>query len=242
MDGTTEPLLAVVGHPIAGNPSQFALERAVSSLGLDWRILSFDVPPCDIPAALNGFAVTGIAGVLVDRNVCEAASAWYVEKTGFEGLFIDCLVRGEEGQFVGSDERRSWLLDRLNEKESGTRLCFGNCGPQTEWDSKALGTEKIAGNVKPDTIEAASVILVVDDLSGPPELEIDEWPENDGSTVVIELSTRHPLQNRIKEMGYRVLSESDLQIGVLQRSVDKWSRQRVDPSVIRDAVEEYLGV
>jgi len=242
MDGTTEPLLAVVGHPIAGNPSQFALERAISSLGLDWRVLSFDVPPGDISAALNGFLVTGIAGVLVVSSVREAASAWYVEKTGFEGIAIDCLVRGDEGQFVGSDERRAWLLDQLAEKENSTRLCFGNCGAQTEWDAKFLGTEKIAGNIKSDTIEAADVILVVDDLSGPPELELDEWPVNDGSTVVIELSTRHPLQNHIKELGYRVLTESDLQIGVLQRSVDKWSRQHVDPAVIRDAVEEYLGV
>ena len=242
MDGTTEPLLAVVGHPIAGNPSQFALERAVSSLGLDWRVLSFDVPSGDIAAALNGFSVIGIAGVLVDSSIREAASAWYVEKTGFEGVSIDCLVRDEDGQFVGSDERRSWILDQLAEKENSMRLCFGNCGEKTAWDLQSLRAEKIAGDVKPDMIEAADVILVVDDLSGPPELEIDEWPANDGSTVVLELSTHHPLQDRIRELGYRVLTESDLQIGVLQRSVEKWSSQQVDPAVIRDAVEEYLGV
>ena len=102
--------------------------------------------------------------------------------------------------------------------------------------------ELVSGNVKPETIEAAQAILVLDDLSGPPELELDEWPANDGSTVVIDLSNCHPLQSRIKELGYQVLTDCDSQIGVLKRAVQKWSARQVDAAVIRDAVEEYLGV
>lgn len=242
MDGTTEPLLAVIGNPIAGNPSQFALERAIASLGLDWRVLSFDVPPEDIAAALNGFAVTGICGVLLDSSVKEAASKWYAERIGSEGGAIDCLVRGEDGQFTGGDERSVWVQDQLALKTEGDKLCFGNCGANSPWDAKLLGVEKVSGNVKSEMIEAAQAILVLDDLSGPPELELDEWPENDGSSVVIDLSTSHPLQDSISELGYQVLTESDLLVGVLQRAVEKWSAQRVDATVIRDAVEEYLGV
>ena len=48
MDGTTEPIIAVIGHPIAGNPSQLALERALRAMDLDWRVLSFDVKPDDM--------------------------------------------------------------------------------------------------------------------------------------------------------------------------------------------------
>jgi len=103
MDGTTEPLLTVIGNPIAGNPSQFALERAIGALRLDWRVLSFDVPPENIAAALNGFSVTGISGVLIDPSVRQAASAWYAEQIGIEGVAIDCLDRGENGRFTGSE-------------------------------------------------------------------------------------------------------------------------------------------
>ncbi len=242
MDGTTEPLLAVIGNPIAGNPSQFALERAIVSLGLDWRVLSFDVPPGDIAAALDGFAVTGICGVLIDFSVKEAASKWYAERIGAEAAAIDCLVRGEDGQFVGYDERYLWVKEQLASKIEGKRLCFGHCGANSPWNVDLLGVEKISGNVKPETIAAAEVILVVDDLSGPPELELDEWPENDGSSVVIDLSTCHPLQDSISELGYQLLNESDLFVGILQAAVEKWSAKQVDPTVIRDAVEEYLGV
>lgn len=242
MDGTTEPLLAVIGNPIAGNPSQFALERAIASLELDWRVLSFDVPPGDISAALDGFAVTGICGVLIDPSVKESASKWYAERIGSEEATIDCLVRGENGQFIGCDERHLWVKEQLASKTQGDRLCFGHCGANSPWDVDLLGVEKVSGNVKPETIEAAQAILVVDDLSGPPELELDEWPENDGSTVVIDLSTCHPLQDSISELGYQLLTDSDLFVGVLKRAVEKWSAKQVDPTVIRDAVEEYLGV
>ena len=242
MDGTTEPLLAVIGNPIAGNPSQFALERAISSLGLDWRVLSFDVPPDDIAAALEGFAVTGICGVLVDLSVKDAASKWYAKRIGSGAASIDCLVRGEDGQFIGFDERYLWVKEQIMAKTEGDRLCFGHCGANSPWNVDLLGVEQISGNVKPETIEAAQAILVLDDLSGPPELELDEWPENDGSSVVIDLSTCHPLQDSISELGYQVLNESDLFVGVLKRAVEKWAAKQVDPVVIRDAVEEYLGV
>lgn len=242
MDGTTEPLLAVIGNPIAGNPSQFALERAIASLGLDWRVLSFDVPPEDIAAALNGFAVTGICGVLFDPSVEQAASNWYAEYIGSEQVAIDCLVRGDDGKFIGCNESHVWVKEQLSAKPDGARLCFGNCGAGSPWDVNLLGVEKVSGNVNPEKIEGARAILVVDDLSGPPELELDEWPENDGSTVVVDLSTSHPLQDSICDLGYQLLTKSDLFIGVLKRALEKWSARQVDPNVIRDAVEEYLGV
>ena len=59
---------------------------------------------------------------------------------------------------------------------------------------------------------------------------------------MIDLSTCHPLQDSISELGYQLLTDSDLFVGVLKRAVEKWSAKQVDPTVIRDAVEEYLGV
>ncbi len=96
MDGTTEPIIVVIGHPIAGNPSQFALERALRAMKLDWRVLSFDVKPEDVAAALEGFSVTGIAGVLIDPSVAAPASQWYADRTSSDFAIIDCLCRDDE--------------------------------------------------------------------------------------------------------------------------------------------------
>ncbi|KAA1258870.1 hypothetical protein LF1_13940 [Rubripirellula obstinata] len=76
-DGTTEPIIAIIGHPIAGNPSQLAIERSLHALGLEWRVLSFDVTPENVAKALDGFSVTGIAGVMIATNLQDAAAKWY---------------------------------------------------------------------------------------------------------------------------------------------------------------------
>lgn len=78
-DGTTEPIIAIIGHPIAGNPSQLAIERSLLSLGMEWRVLSFDVQPQDVAKALDGFAVTGIAGVMIAPTLQQAAGQWFAQ-------------------------------------------------------------------------------------------------------------------------------------------------------------------
>ena len=242
MDDTTEPLIVVIGHPIAGNPSQFAMEKALRSLGLDWRVLSFDVLPENIAAALEGFAATGITGVLIDRSVVEPATEWYARKTDVDPDPVDCLTLGKDRLFVGTNERLNWVLDQITTLPREKCFCFGNCAPGAEWSAKLLGAERIAGNVSAKQIESADAILLVDDLSGAPELELDEWPKNDGSTVVIDLTSGHPKQSRISQLGYRVLTKTDHQIGVLERVLVRWTAHKPTGDVIRDAVEEYLGV
>lgn len=76
MEAATEPLLVVIDRPVAGNPAQFAIESALRAMQLDWRVLSFDVPPEDVAAALEGFRVTGIAGVLIGPALQAAAAHW----------------------------------------------------------------------------------------------------------------------------------------------------------------------
>ncbi len=76
MDRTTEPVIAVLGNPIAGNAAQFALQRALSSMQLDWRVLSFNVLPANLSVALDGLQVLGVEGVLIDENLANAGMEW----------------------------------------------------------------------------------------------------------------------------------------------------------------------
>ena len=81
MDRTTEPVIAVLGHPIAGNASQFALERAFAAMQLDWRVLSFDVKSANLQMALDGLDVLGVEGVLIDPSLSDAARQWAQAKS-----------------------------------------------------------------------------------------------------------------------------------------------------------------
>lgn len=81
MDRATEPVLVVLGHPIAGNPAQFAMERALAAMKLDWRVLSFDVLPSRLHVALEGLDALGVEGVLFAPNLLRAAAQWAVTQT-----------------------------------------------------------------------------------------------------------------------------------------------------------------
>src|SRR5687767_2152187 len=51
-----------MGQPIAGNPTQFMMERAFEANGLDWRYLTFEVPPELLPDAVRGMRAMGFLG------------------------------------------------------------------------------------------------------------------------------------------------------------------------------------
>lgn len=95
MDGFTESIVIVLGHPVGGNPSQFAIEKGLASIDLDWRVLSLDVEPADLPAAIEGFRVTGIHAVWLDSELAEDG--------------IDGYVRTED-QWQPFEVRDAWRL------------------------------------------------------------------------------------------------------------------------------------
>jgi len=68
--------VAVIGHPVAGNPTQFALECGLSYAGVDCRVLSFDVSEDRSDAALSGLAALHFTGVWVDASCRQAVRSW----------------------------------------------------------------------------------------------------------------------------------------------------------------------
>ena len=40
-----QEIVAVFGQPVAGNPTQYMMEKAFAQLGLDWRYLTLEVAP-----------------------------------------------------------------------------------------------------------------------------------------------------------------------------------------------------
>jgi hypothetical protein len=252
MDAVTQSVIVVIAHPIAGNPSQFAVERALKSMELDWRVLSFDVRPDDVPAALQGFAVTGIAGVLIDPSLQAAASDWYQATGAEESGTIDCLYRDEARKFVGVNQQRRWLSDLIGQtpsedSEAGGRIWFGESLSDSVVDRDSFPSEPAFVPVDPETIKDIKWIALSEGVNGPVELEVDEWPENDGAVHVIDLTSGrfladHPELSAIAALGYRTINICDRKIGVLQRCLQRWTGSGPSADVLRDAIEEYLGV
>lgn len=51
-----------MGQPVAGNPTQFMMERAFAAAGLDWRYLTFEISPEQLPDALRGMRAMRFRG------------------------------------------------------------------------------------------------------------------------------------------------------------------------------------
>ena len=57
-----QPLVAVLGFPVAENPTQVMIEAAFAQMGLDWRYITLEVPPERLTAAVEGLRTFGFRG------------------------------------------------------------------------------------------------------------------------------------------------------------------------------------
>lgn len=60
-----QEVCCLIGEPIAGNPTQYMLEKAFEAARLDWRFLTFEVPALDLEGALRGARIFGFNGIML---------------------------------------------------------------------------------------------------------------------------------------------------------------------------------
>jgi shikimate dehydrogenase len=58
-----EELVGVLGHPVAENPTCVMQNAAFEALGLQWRYLTIEVKPADLPDAVRGLRALGFRGI-----------------------------------------------------------------------------------------------------------------------------------------------------------------------------------
>ncbi|HTN75031.1 MAG TPA: shikimate dehydrogenase [Pirellulaceae bacterium] len=62
MSHALQEIVCCLGQPVAGNPTQFMMERAFAAAGLDWRYLTLEVPADQLPDAVRGLRALGFRG------------------------------------------------------------------------------------------------------------------------------------------------------------------------------------
>ena len=70
-----------MGMPIAGNPTQYMLEKAFEAGRVDWRFLTFEVSPLDFEGALRGARIFGFRGIMLAPPHRSTALAYLEEVT-----------------------------------------------------------------------------------------------------------------------------------------------------------------
>lgn len=119
-------LLGIVGHPLAGNPTHFAMEQLLKQEDLDWQVLTFDVPPEQLGDAIRGTKALGFSGLSIappygqqilyhvhTRSDTCRATGW-----------ADALVRDDQGHW----HAHHLLADALVELLGPQRLVGASVG------------------------------------------------------------------------------------------------------------------
>lgn len=58
-DSALQEIVCCIGQPVAGNPTQFMMQRVLATAGSDWCYLTLEVAPDDLGDAVRGIRVLG---------------------------------------------------------------------------------------------------------------------------------------------------------------------------------------
>lgn len=107
------PLLGLIGHQIAGNPAQFAIERVLNAADLDWRFLSFDIVPENLEKAIQGVDALGFRGLAIapsySSQLFQLLSSHDSSSKASE--WVDIVDRDYSGTLVGHNLIAQSLID-----------------------------------------------------------------------------------------------------------------------------------
>ncbi len=62
LESPIEEIVCCMGQPVAGNPTQFMIERAIAAAGLEWQYLTLEVAPENLADAVRGMRAMGFRG------------------------------------------------------------------------------------------------------------------------------------------------------------------------------------
>ena len=111
-----QEIVAVFGQPVAGNPTQYMMEKAFAQLGLDWRYLTLEVAPEVLGDAVRGMRAMGFRGcnLTIPHKV---AVIQYLDRTSEAATLmgaVNCVNRvGTE--LVGDNTDGKGFVQSLNE-------------------------------------------------------------------------------------------------------------------------------
>ena len=87
MENTTQPILCCVGAEVAGEPTQFLMERTCSAAHLDWRVITVEVTADELQHAWQGMSVMRFRAVRFFR-AHQAAAMHFVGQPSVYDQFI----------------------------------------------------------------------------------------------------------------------------------------------------------
>lgn len=135
-----QEICAVFGSPVAGNPTQYMMEKAFAHHGLDWRYLTLEVAPDDLPDAVRGMRAMGFRGANITKPHKLTVVELLDRLTDASALMgaVNCITR-DEAQLVGENTDGKGFMQSLRgiADPAGKRVVLLGAGGA----ARAIGVE-----------------------------------------------------------------------------------------------------
>ena len=101
-----QEIVCCFGQPVAGNPTQYVMEKAFAAAGLDWRYLTLEVSPERLDDAMRGLRAMGFCGgnLTVPHKVAAVRHLDSLDASAELIGAVNCIYRQE-----GSDSQRRYI-------------------------------------------------------------------------------------------------------------------------------------
>jgi shikimate dehydrogenase len=276
-----QEIVAVFGQPVAGNPTQYMMEKAFAQVGLDWRYLTLEVAPEGLADAVRGMRAMGFRGCnLTIPHKVEVIQ--YLDRTSEAASLmgaVNCVNR-VDGELVGENTDGKGFVQSLKQltDPAGRNVVILGAGGA----ARAIAVEvALAGAAQITVVNRAEArgrelaTLVNDrvrvpsryvkwegDYEVPPEADVVINATSIGlgdaearvplavgsleSDMVVADVIFNPPETRLirdaRARGCQTLDGLGMLVNQAVIAFKIWTSRDADPAVMRDALEEFLGI
>jgi len=146
-----QELVGCYGFPVAENPTQAMIEPAFRDMGLDWRYLTLEVKPDDLPAAVAGARAFGFRGFncTIPHKVAVIEHLDGLGESAELMGAVNCVVN-RDGSLIGENTDGKGFVSSFREisDPSGKSMVLLGAGGA----SRAIGVEMALAGVRRITL------------------------------------------------------------------------------------------
>ncbi|HVW36371.1 MAG TPA: shikimate dehydrogenase [Pirellulales bacterium] len=281
ISSSLQEICSLFGQPVAGNPTQFMIEKAFAAHGLEWRYLTLEVAPEDLGDAVRGMRAMGFRGGNITKPHKTAVVELLDRLSDAARLMgaVNCIVR-EERELVGENtdgkgfmqslagvidpaDKRIVLLGAGGAARAiGVELALAQAAAITVVNRTAERGEQLVALLNEHTQTPASFAAWEDEFLLPADCELVVNATNIGlndpdARVPIDFSAASPelvaadviasppdtrFLAEAKARGAKTLDGLGMIVNQGAIAFRLWTGIEPDVSVMREAVEEFLGL
>jgi shikimate dehydrogenase len=276
-----QEICTLFGQPVAGNPTQYMMEKAFAHHGLDWRYLTLEVAPDDLADAVRGMRAMGFRGGNITKPHKVAVSQWLDRLSDAAAMMgaVNCIVC-EERQLVGENTDGKGFMKSLAgladpagkrvvlfgaggaARAVGVELALAGAAGITVVNRTAERGQELVELLNSKTQTAAVLVVWAGDYVIPGDAEIiinaTSIGMNDpdarlpvdfsgaAKNITVADVVANPPDTRFleeaRQHGATTLDGLGMIVNQAAIAFQLWTGIEPDVAIMREAVEEFLGV